>query len=105
MTVAEWWAKWSDTRVIERATRDRDASHWRNHVKPRWGTVPLSAVTSWDVEAWIASMVKAGVGAATIQHAVRLLRHIMGEALKHRLVKSNPVADAKVPKAPCRVRP
>lgn len=100
MTVDEWWTKWSATRVIERATRDRDASHYRNHVKPRWGTVPLHAVTSWDVDAWIASMVKAGVGAATVQHAVRLLRHLMGEAAKHRLVKANPVVDAKVPKAP-----
>jgi site-specific recombinase XerD len=99
MTVDQWWAKWSDTRVIERATRDRDASHYRNHVKPRWGAVPLSAVTSWDVEAWIANMVKLGVGKPTIQHAVRLLRHLMGEAAKHRLIKANPVVDAKLPKA------
>jgi integrase len=100
MTVDAWWTKWSDTRIIERATRDRDASHYRNHVKPRWGAVPLGAVTSWDVDAWIASMVKAGVGPTTVQHAVRLLRHIMSEAAKHRLVKANPVVDAKVPKAP-----
>lgn len=100
MTVNEWWVKWSDTRIIERATRDRDASHYRNHVKPRWGSVPLAAVTSWDVESWIASMVKAGVGVPTIQHAVRLLKHLMAEAQKHRLIKSNPVVDAKLPKAP-----
>lgn len=100
MTVDAWWTKWSDTRVIERATRDRDASHYRNHLKPRWGNVPLLAVTSWDVDGWIASMVKGGVGPATIQHAVRLLRHLMGEAAKHRLIKANPVVDAKIPKAP-----
>jgi integrase len=100
MTVDEWWTKWSDTRVIERSTRDRDASHYRNHVKPRWGAVPLQAVTSWDIDGWIASMVKAGVGAPTVQHAVRLMRHLMSEAQKHRLIRANPVVDAKIPKAP-----
>lgn len=100
ITVAEWWRKWSDTRVIERATQHRDASHWRTHVEPRWGSVKLSAVTSWDVEAWLADMARAKVGPTSAQQSMRLLRHMLADATRHRLIKSDPTADLKLPKIP-----
>jgi integrase len=100
ITLAQWWDKWSRTRVIEKATTDRDASHWRTHVEPRWGRVKLAALTSWDVEAWVADMARAKVGATSAQQSVRLLRHMLADAAQHRLIKADPTANVKLPKVP-----
>lgn len=100
ITLAQWWAKWSATRVIERATEHRDASHWRTHVQPRWGAVRLVSITSWDVEAWVAEMARAKVGATAANQAARLLRHMLSDAAQHRLIKADPTANVTLPKIP-----
>lgn len=100
ITLADWWVKWGRTRVIEKATTDKDTSHWRNHVEPRWGRVKLSAITSWDVEAWLADMSRAKVGATTRAQSFRLLRHMLADAATHRLIKVDPTASVKAPKIP-----
>lgn len=100
ITLAQWWDRWSATRTIEKATTKRDASHWRTHVEPRWGSVNLAAITSWDVEAWIADMRRRKVGATTAEQSVRLLRHMLSDAARHRLIKLDPTAGLKIPKPP-----
>lgn len=100
ITLGRWWREWSDTRVIEVATQNRDVAHWRNHIEPRWADVPLSAVTSWDAEAWVASMKRAKVGPTAQAHAVRLLKHLTSEAARHRRLPVDPLSELKVPKAP-----
>lgn len=100
MRLSEWWVKWSATRVIEQATTRRDASHWRTHVEPRWGNVRLMAITTLDVEAWIADMRRSGVGATVAQQSVRLLRHMLSDAARHRIIGVDPTAGVKLPKVP-----
>ena len=100
ITVSEWYVKWSRTRVIERATMARDASHWRSHVEPRWGKVKLLAITAWDIEAWIADMQRAEVGATTAHQSVRLLRHMLSDATRHKLIGADPSAGVVLPKIP-----
>ena len=100
ITVAAWYKRWSRTRVIERATTDRDASHWRTHVEPRWGNVKLLAITAWDVEAWVADMAREKVGATAANQSVRLLRHMLSEAARHKLIQTDPTANVRLPKIP-----
>lgn len=101
ITLAEWWDDWSPTRSIEYATTKRDESHWRTHVKPRWGTVRLSAITPWDVKGWVTSLVKdESVGATTANQSVRLLRQMLSEAAEHRLIASDPTKSIDLPKIP-----
>ena len=100
ITLSQWWAKWSRTRVVEQATDAKIASHWRAHVGPRWGTVKLAAVTAWDVEAWLADMARADVGATTRAQSFRLLRHLLSDATRHRLIASDPTAGVKAPSIP-----
>lgn len=100
ITLGQWWTKWGATRVIEKATADKDASHWRNHVEPKWGRVRLAAITSWDVEAWLAQLAKDDVGATTRAQSFRLLRHMLTDATQHRLIKQDPTASVKAPKIP-----
>lgn len=100
LTVGEWWAKWSAARDVELATERREESHWRVHVAPRWADVRLAQVTAWDVEAWSTAMKRAGVGETTRGQTIRLLRALMTEAARHRLIPADPTSAVKVPIPP-----
>lgn len=90
MTLADWHAKWLETRRVEIATQERTTTHWRNHVEPKFGKWPLAAIQSWDVEAWVTDMENGGVGLPTVGHSLRLLRQMLKAAVKHRLLTVNP---------------
>lgn len=100
ITLGQWYRDWTRTRLIETATLDRDASHWRTHVEPRWGSVRLMAVTTIDVETWIADMDRAKVGRTAASQSVRLLRHMLSDAARHRIIGSDPTASVRLPKIP-----
>ncbi len=100
MTLDQWWAKWSDTRTIERATSDRDGSHYRCHVGPQFGLTRLSEITSWDVESWLAGMQRKHVGKSAAAQSFRLLHHMMSDAKRHRMIQSDPTVDIRQPKVP-----
>src|SRR5262245_53342666 len=44
LTVAECWDRWGEKRRLEKASKARDRSHWRNHVEPRWGRIPVGTI-------------------------------------------------------------
>lgn len=90
MTLTEWRTKWLETWRVEIATQERAASHWRNHVGPKFGTWPLASIQSWDVEAWVSDMESRNVGLPTVGHSLRLLKQMLKAAAKHRLIISNP---------------
>lgn len=100
MTVGEWYVAWSRLRDIEVATRARDGSHWRQHVGPRWADVRLRSVTPMDVEAWIVDMRQRRVGATTVHQSTRLLRHMMTDAVRHRMVVTDPTVGVSIPRPP-----
>lgn len=100
ITLSEWWDQWSETRVIEYATIKRDESHWRAHVKPRWGSVKIGSITAWDVEGWIARMRKDGVGGHALAQSVRLLRHMLSDAARHKMIPGDPTSTVKIPTPP-----
>ncbi len=94
ITLAEWHAKWLETRRVEISTEEKVASLWRNHVEPRFGTWPLASIQPWDVEAWVTSMEKNKVGAVAVDSSLRLLRQILKAAMKPpRLIAMNPADD------------
>lgn len=100
MTLADWWDKWSAARRVESATEDKDLSRWRNHIKPRFGTWPLSTIKSWDVEEWVTEMRAKEVGAPTVQFALRLLTQMLTAAVRHKLLGANPALLVTAPTPP-----
>ena len=95
-----WFTEWSLLRTVERATTLRDASHWRNHVEPRFGSVRLSAITRYDIEAWLAQMQRDDIGATTRAQSFRLLRNMLGAAVRHERIKRDPSEGISPPKIP-----
>lgn len=99
-TLSDWWARWSETRVSERATADRRESLWRVHVEPAFGSWPLTSIQSWDVEAWISSMAKQKVGREAAAASVRLLKQLLSDAVRHQLIATSPAASIETPRVP-----
>lgn len=98
VTVGEWWARTKDSRHLERASRKRDQSHWTNHVAPRWAKVPIGSIMRPDVAGWVVGMERAGVGAATIQGSVGVLRGLLEVAVDARLIRDNPAKGVRLPR-------
>lgn len=98
LTVGAWWERTKGSRHLELASRRRDESHWRVHVAPRWTKTPIGAILRPDVSKWVTDMQRAGVGAATIQGAVGVLRGLMDQAVDARLRRDNPAAGVRMPR-------
>jgi integrase len=103
ITYGELWERTRDARRLEKASKARDESHWRKHVEPRWGRLPIGGVLKPDVSAWVVKMEKDGVGAATIQGAVGVLRGLNEMAIEAKLIRHNPARDVSMPRRPAHV--
>jgi integrase len=97
ITVGDLWLEAKDARHLELASRKRDESHWRTHVEPRWARVRLDGILQTDVEAWVVRMSRAGIGAATIQGAVGVLRAVLDQAVRSKRLRFNPARGVRLP--------
>jgi integrase len=98
VTVAAWHQRWLDARDVESSTARKDASRWRNHVAPHWGTWPLESITRLDVQTWIKGMGKARVGPDAVHGAYQLLAVILGDAVDHGLIPDSPCRKITLPR-------
>lgn len=99
-TVAEVWDRWGSGRRLEKASKDRDASHYRTYVLPRWGSTPVGAILKPDIDTWITEMETrkpTPVKATSIQPAVGVLRAVLQLAVDARLLKFNVATMVKSP--------
>jgi integrase len=74
---------------------------WRNHVAPHWSSAHLADVRYSDVAAWVADL-SARRGAETVRAAFAVLARILDDAVRDRMLASNPARWCKLPKAPRR---
>lgn len=98
VTVGIWHERCKDSRHLEKASAARDESHWRRHVAPRWERVPIGSILKPDVSAWVVKMQRAGVGAATIEAAVGVLRGDLEQAVDARRIPANPARGVRMPR-------
>ncbi len=98
VTVGEWRQRCQGGRVLERASRKRDDSHWRVHVEPYWGDTPLSSILQPDVSAWVTKMQAANVGPDTVIGSTKVLRGLLEQAVAAKLIHFNPARGVKTPR-------
>jgi integrase len=77
------------------STRARNESIVERHIRPRWGAVPVSAVTFEDVQVWVSSMSGAG---ATVRKNAGVLASILDFAVKSKRLSTNPARGVDLPK-------
>jgi site-specific recombinase XerD len=96
-TVGELWDKYGADRALAKASHARDKSHWKVHVATKWAKVPVGAIFKPDVSSWVTDMDRRGVGAATIQGALGVLRSMLEIAVDANLVSHNPTRKVNAP--------
>lgn len=73
-------------------------SQLRLYLKPKFGDVTLTGITTAEVRNWINQMISSNVGHTTIRQSYRLLRQIMEAALIEERITRNPCAGIKLPR-------
>ncbi|MEV0968470.1 tyrosine-type recombinase/integrase [Microtetraspora glauca] len=100
VTLAEWHSRWSAARVVEDETRRHDETAWRLHVEPHWREWRLGDIGRIDVQSWVRTLQKNGVGPHAIRHAYNLLVALMGDAVIEGLAPVSPCQKIDLPPTP-----
>src|SRR6266508_3867117 len=75
---AVWWATTTNLRP---STRARDETLLRLYAVPRFGQIPLAAISQLEVRAWVAELTARGFAPATVTKAYQLLGKVMAAAV------------------------
>lgn len=98
VTVADWCATWLATKADLRPTSlARVQATLEHQVVPRFGDLPLRAVTNADVRAWIAQMTAAGRSPSTVRKAYNALHAALLAAVADRRLPYDPAAGVPLP--------
>jgi integrase len=91
----EWWAT---TINLRPKTRTRNAMVFRLYVLPRFGAVPLDAITQREVRAWVTSLTGRGLSPATVHKAYQLFAKSMAAAVDGGMLTVTPCRGVLLPK-------
>jgi len=69
-----------------------------NHIRPVIGNRKMSSIHAWDIQQVYAEVEKKGRSACTVRHVYNVLTGAFSQAVKWRMLKSNPVKLAELPK-------
>lgn len=97
--LADWIGEWQATRTnLSLQTRIRDEASIRNHVLPRFGSVPIGRLQPVHVGQWVADLDASGLAPATTRKAYQLLAAAMSSAVDNGLIAVSPCRNVKLPK-------
>ena len=98
----DYAATWKDGQPWAPSSRARYESILTKHVLPRFGHLPLRAIRTSDVRAWVASMAAEGYAAASIKSHFGVLRAIMRGAIEDQRLATSPCQGVKKLSSPGR---
>ena len=103
VTIGELGPLWLERKRghLKPATFQLYEGFWRNHVAPRWRDVRIADIRYTDVAAWVAEM-SSTRGPVAVRMAHLVLTHILDDAVRDRLLVSNPARGIALPKRPPR---
>ncbi len=103
-TVARFLGTWLEgaRQRLRPRTWDRYEEHVRLQLVPEVGRVPLSRLSPPDVQHADAALLQRGLAPATVRRAHATLRAALQDALRWRLIASNPAALVSPPRVPQR---
>lgn len=100
--VGAWITEWQTARRVDPVTADKEASHLRTHIRPKWESWPLAAVRRLDVQSWVKEMELARHGPHTIVGAVGVFSTAMRAAVDEGRINANPAAKVSLPPTPAK---
>jgi hypothetical protein len=93
--LASWW---STTTNLRPTTRARDELVLRLYALPRFGNVPLAAITQLDVRTWVAELSARGLTPATVTKTYQVFGKVMGAAVDAGYLAQTPCRNVPLPK-------
>jgi integrase len=91
---------WFESRhAVKRKTREADRAAWRYNIEPRFGQVPVAAITPAEVAQWVGSLVARGCAPSTASRYLATLRLILSFAVSDGRVSLNAAAPVRAPTA------
>ncbi|MFW0784515.1 tyrosine-type recombinase/integrase [Gordonia sp. CPCC 206044] len=96
MTWGEWEAIWTPQRKVQLSTLERDNSRIKLHVRPKWEDVPLSAITTPALQAWIDKDLK-GFSPSTQRNLKAIMGASLRAAVQRGLIPLNPCQSLSMP--------
>lgn len=81
------------------STRERVRGVMANHIVPEFGHMPLTAVTTPYVGAWVSKMMLT-LGPASVRKNAHVLSKVMDLAISYGHLRANPVAPVRLPPEP-----
>lgn len=96
-TLAEFWEPFMAATSAALATRARYESHWRRHIKPKWGHVRLGDIATAHIEirAWKNSLLEQGLAETTVASILQTFSAMMDMAEEARLILVSPCRKIK----------
>lgn len=97
-TVGELGELWMRTRThLKPSTLRVVEQHWRVHVQPRWGHLPLTAVRHSEIQAWVAELSERR-SPTIVRGAHNCLSQILDMAVRDGVLKQNAANNITLPK-------
>ena len=96
---SDWLAVWWGTTTnLRPSTRARDETLLRLHAIPRFGQIPLAAISQLEVRAWVAELSARGFAPATVTKAYQLLGKVMAAAVDAGYLAQTPCRNVPLPR-------
>jgi integrase len=97
--LTDWYALWRRATVELRPnTEARDERLFRLHILPRFGSMPLAAITQYEVRVWVTHATRQGLAASTVRRAYQLLGKVLGAAVDAGMIAQNPCRRVPLPR-------
>jgi integrase len=93
-TFATWADDWLARKKGVLRCWEREVTHLRVHLTPIFGTKRLDAITTTDIERWIAAKREDGLAAGYIKRLMNTLKAVMNDAVRSGAIAENPAAHA-----------
>ena len=96
--LADWYAlRRRATVELRPNTEARDEWLFRLHILPRFGSMPLVAITQYEVRTWVTHTTRQGLAASTVRRAYQLLGKVLGAAVDAGMIAQNPCRRVPLP--------
>jgi integrase len=95
-TIGTLGAAWHASRTsLKPSTKHVEGINWRIHVEPRWGRIPVSAVSHTDIQSWVAHLDKSP---SVVRACFAILSAVLEAAVRDKRIHSNPAKGVCLPR-------
>ena len=100
-TVDDWVRLWFETYSKHSVKESTALSYWgiiRHHIIPGIGKIKLYKLTTLEIQRFYNREQKTGLSSSTVRHIHTILQQTLDQAVKERLILTNPSKDCRLPK-------